>query len=299
MMNEILKTSPERFADLPGFAWKARRRDDLPGFGGLAMAHIDEGPESAPVFLCLHGQPTWSFLYRRMIPHFLKTRSRVVAPDFFGFGRSDKPADDAVYTFDFHRNSLLAFVRALDLTDVTLVVQDWGGLLGLTLPMEMPERFSRLIVMNTALPTGDLPLGKGFLDWRAYSNSQPDMAVGKLLKRACPQLSAAEVAAYDAPFPDARYKSGVRRFPNLVPEFVDSPGAAIGRAAREFWRNTWAGRSVMAIGMADPVLGAPAMRVLHRDIRGCPPPLEFAAAGHFVQEWGEEVAPAVIAALRA
>ena len=161
----------------------------------------------------------------------------------------------------------------------------------------MPERFSRLIVMNTALPTGDVPLSKGFLDWRAFSNSHPDMAVGKLLARACPHLSPAEAAAYDAPYPDARYKAGVRRFPNLVPEFPDSPGAAIGRAARDFWRNDWRGRSVMAIGMADPVLGPPVMRALHRDIRGCPPPLEFADAGHFVQEWGDEVAPAVIAAL--
>ena len=114
------------------------------------------------MFLCLHGQPTWSYLYRRMIPHFLATGSRVVAPDFFGFGRSDKPADEAVYTFDFHRGSLIALIRALDLKDVTLVVQDWGGLLGLTLPMEMPERFSRLIVMNTALPTGEVPLPEGF-----------------------------------------------------------------------------------------------------------------------------------------
>ena len=298
-MTEILRTPPERFAALPGFPWRAHSHDDLPGYSGLAMSYLDEGPTDAPVILCLHGQPTWSYLYRRMIPHFLAAGSRAVAPDFFGFGRSDKPADDAIYTFDFHRNSLLAFIRALALTDVTLVVQDWGGLLGLTLPLEMPERFARLIVMNTALPTGDMPLSKGFLDWRAFSNCHPDMAVGKLLARACPRLSAAEAAAYDAPYPDARYKAGVRRFPNLVPEFPDSPGAVVGRAAREFWRNDWRGRSVMAIGMADPVLGPPVMRALHRDIRGCPPPLEFADAGHFVQEWGDEVAPAVIAALKA
>jgi len=298
-MSEILRTPPERFINLPGFPWGAQSRDDLPGFSGLAMSYLDAGPKTAPVFLCLHGQPTWSYLYRRMIPHFLATGSRVVAPDFYGFGRSDKPADDGVYTFDFHRNSLLAFVRALDLTDITLVVQDWGGILGLTLPMEMPERFARLIVMNTALPTGDVPLPKGFLDWRAFSNSHPDMAVGKLLARACPHLSPAEAAAYDAPYPDARHKGGVRRFPNLVPEFVDSDGAAICRAAREFWRNQWRGRSIMAIGMADPVLGPPVMRALHREIRGCPPPLEFANTGHFVQEWGDEVAPAVLAALAA
>jgi haloalkane dehalogenase len=233
-----------------------------------------------------------------MIPHFLAAGSRVVAPDFFGFGRSDKPGGDGIYTFDFHRNRLLAFIRALNLTEITLVAQDWGGLLGLTLPMEMPERFSRLIVMNTALPTGDVPLGKGFLAWRAYSNGQPDMAIGKLLQRACPHLMPGEAAAYDAPYPDVRYKAGVRRFPNLVPEFVDSPGAATGRAARDFWRNEWRGQSVMAIGMTDPVLGPPAMLELHKNIRGCPPQLEFTDAGHFVQEWGDEVAPAVIAALR-
>jgi haloalkane dehalogenase len=296
-MNDILKTSAERFANLPGFPWLPQSRGDLPGFAGLSMSYLDEGPKTAPVFLCLHGQPTWSYLHRRMIPFFLATEGRVMAPDLFGFGRSDKPADEGVYTFDFHRNSLLTFVRALELNDVTLVVQDWGGLLGLTLPMEMPERFSRLIVMNTAFPTGDVPLPQGFLDWRAFSNSQPDMAIGRLLARACPHLSPAEASAYDAPYPDARYKAGVRRFPNLVPEFPDSAGAAIGRAAREFWRNDWRGQSVMAIGMTDPVLGPPVMRALHRDIRGCPPPLEFAEAGHFAQEWGEKIAPAALAAL--
>jgi haloalkane dehalogenase len=297
-MSKILKTPPERFANLPDFDWKARGRDDLAGYSGLSMSYLDEGPRTAPVFLCLHGQPTWSYLYRRMIPYFLATGSRVVAPDFFGFGRSDKPADDAVYTFGFHRSSLLAFVRALDLRDITLVVQDWGGLLGLTLPMETPERFARLIVMNTALPTGEVPLPKGFVDWRAFSNSQPDMAIGKLMSRACPHLTAAEAAAYDAPYPDASYKAGVRRFPNLVPEFPDSDGAAIERAARDFWQNTWRGKSVMAIGMTDPVLGPPVMRALHKNIRGCPPPLEFVTAGHFVQEWGDKVAPAALAALQ-
>src|SRR5262249_19401675 len=254
-MNEILRTPEERFANLPGFSWSPHSIDHLVGFAGLAMSYLDEGPATAPVFLCLHGEPTWSYLYRRMIPHFLATGSRVIAPDFFGFGRSDKPTDDAIYTFDFHRNSLIAFIRRLNLTDITLVVQDWGGLLGLTLPMEMPERFARLVVMNTILPTGDVPLTKGFLDWRAYASGHPDMAVGRLLARTCPHLSPSEAAAYDAPYPDVRYKGGVRRFPNLVPEFVDSKGAAVGRAAREFWRNEWRGPSVMAIGMTDPVLG--------------------------------------------
>jgi haloalkane dehalogenase len=300
-MGDILRTPEQRFADLPGFPWPAHQINDLPGFAGLTMSYLDEGPqkpEGAPLFLCLHGEPTWSYLYRRMIPHFLAAGGRVVAPDFFGFGRSDKPADDGVYTFDFHRDSLIAFVNALDLKDITLVVQDWGGLLGLTLPLDAPARFTRLIVMNTILPTGDVPLTTGFQDWRAYVAKNPDLDVGKLMMRTCKHLTSEELAAYDAPFPDVRYKAGVRRFPQLVPEFPDSPGAAIGRAAREFWRHDWRGQSVMAIGMADPVLGPPAMRLLHRDIANCPPPLEFPAAGHFAQEWGDEIVPAALAVLK-
>jgi pimeloyl-ACP methyl ester carboxylesterase len=153
-----------------------------------------------------------------MIPVITAAGHRVVAPDFFGFGRSDKPADDATYTFEFHRNSLLRFIERLDLRNITLVCQDWGGVLGLTLPMEMPERFSRLLVMNTALSTGDRPLGPGFIAWRKWASENPDMAIGKLLKRGTPVLSDAEAAAYDAPYPDVTYKGGVRRFPQLVPD---------------------------------------------------------------------------------
>lgn len=151
---------------------------------------------------------------RRRQPHVpLPARRRVVAPDFIGFGRSDKPEDEAVYSFDFHRAFLLDFIATKKLERITLVVQDWGGLLGLTLPMEVPERFERLLVMNTLLGTGDEPLSEGFLAWRAYVAKNPDLAVGKLLARTCPHLAPQEIAAYDAPFPDARAKAGVRRFP--------------------------------------------------------------------------------------
>ena len=153
-------------------------------------------------------------------------------------------------------------------------------------PEPAPQRFERLLVMNTALGTGDGPLGKGFLAWRAFSNSKPDMDIAGLMKRAVPSLSDAEAAAYAAPYPDARYKAGVRRFPNLVPDRPDAEGAALSRRAREFWSRNWAGKSFMAIGMKDPVLGAPAMRALRATIRNCPPPLELAEAGHFTQEAG-------------
>ena len=229
-----------------------------------------------------------------MIPVLTAAGHRVVAPDLPGFGKSDKPADDARYTFMFHRDLLKNLVERLDLHNVVLTVQDWGGLLGLTLPMEMPERFSGLLIMNTAFATGDVPLGQGFLDWRAYNNRNPDLAVGKLLARSCPHLSPAEATAYDTPYPDATFKGGVRRFPNLVPDHPDAEGAALSRRAREWFRTEWAGRTFMAVGMKDPVLGPPVMRAMAKIIRNCPPPHEVAEGGHFVQEWGAEVARAAL-----
>lgn len=258
------------------------------------MHYLDEGPRDAPVALCLHGQPTWSYLYRKMIPAFLAHGYRVVAPDFFGFGRSDKPEDESVYTFAFHRDAIMALIEALDLARITLVCQDWGGLIGLTIPMDIKGRFDRLLVMNTTLGTGDEPLSEGFLQWRAFSNRSPDMAIGALLKRAAPSLTDAEAAAYDAPYPDARYKAGVRRFPNLVPDHPDAPGAALSRRARVFWRDDWRGESFMAIGTRDPVLGAPVMQALRENIRGCPPPLELPDAGHFTQEAGSIIVESAI-----
>jgi pimeloyl-ACP methyl ester carboxylesterase len=297
---EVLRTPDERFSGLPGWSHPPHYVDiDVDSAAGhlahlarLRMAYVDEGPRDAAVTaLCLHGQPTWSYLYRKMIPVFTAAGLRVVAPDLIGFGRSDKPAQEW-YSFDTHRNALLAFVQQLDLRNVLLVCQDWGGLLGLTLPMTAPERYTRLLVMNTGLGTGTVT--EGFVKWRAYNNSQPDLAVGKLMKRGCPMLSDAEAAAYDAPFPDARYKAGVRAFPNLVPEHDEAPGAALSRAAGVFWTDDWKGESFMAIGMQDPVLGEAPMRSLARRIRGCPPPLEVAEGGHFVQEWGGPIATAAL-----
>jgi len=291
-----MRTPDERFAGLPGWNFTPNY---LQRPGGLRLHYVDEGPkDAARTWLCLHGQPTWSYLYRRMIPVFTRAGHRVVAPDFPGFGRSDKPRDEETYTFDFHREALLGVIDALDLRDIVLVVQDWGGLIGLTLPLAAPERYAALLVMNTTLATGDEPLSQGFLDWRAFANRSPDMDIAALMKRACPHLSDAEAAAYGAPFPDATYKAGVRRFPNLVPDSPDAQGAALSRLARGFWRERWTGTSLMAIGTKDPVLGSPVMKALHANIRGCPPPLEIADGGHFVQEWGEEIARAAVRRLQ-
>jgi len=290
---KVLRTPDERFQALPFFPFAPHYVDDLPGYEGLRLHYVDEGPRDArEVFLCLHGEPTWSYLYRKMIPVFAAAGARVIAPDWFGFGRSDKPEEDAVYTFAFHRGTALRLIERLDLGRITLVCQDWGGLLGLTLPHQMPGRFTRLLVMNTGLGTGQVT--EGFRQWRAYSNSQTDLPVGKLIARGKPDLSAAEIAAYDAPFPDPRHKAALQAFPNLVPDGDDAPGAAISRRAQEFWRDQWAGESFMAIGMKDPVLGEVPMRALQRTIRNCPPPMQVADGGHFVQEWGVPIAHAAM-----
>lgn len=293
-----LRTPGNAFTHLPGYSFTSHALIDLPHSVGLRLRYVDEGPRDArQTFLCLHGQPTWSYLFRKMIPVFTEAGHRAVAPDLYGFGQSDKPTDDAAYTFEFHRQTLLDVVERLDLRRITLVCQDWGGLLGLTLPMDLPDRFDRLIVMNTALGTGDVPLGRGFLAWRAYAESHPDLDVAALLKRSSPGLKDEEAAAYAAPYPDATYKAGVRAFPRLVPDRPDAPGAELSRRARTWWQEEWRGQSFMAVGMQDPVLGPPVMRLLRSQIRGCPLPLEIAQGGHFVQEdAGEQVARAALAA---
>ena len=302
MTINAVRTPDDRFENLPGWNYTPRYIDDLPGYEGLRMHYVDHGQQEGPTFLCIHGEPSWSYLFRKMAPVFTNAGHRFVAVDMFGFGRSDKPVDDEVYTYHFHRNALLAFVEYLNLRDICLVVQDWGGVLGLTLPMESPDRYTRAIIMNTGLPGGE-EAPEGFGAWRAFNRSQPDLAVGKLMKQATPILSEAEMAAYDAPYPDQSFKGGVRRFPELV--MLKEKGAAdltpaskegleTSLKAREFWREKWSGESFMAIGMQDPVLGPPAMYGLRKFIKNCPEPMEVADAGHFVQEWGEPIAKAAL-----
>lgn len=293
---DSVRTPDERFRDLKDFPWAPRYLDALPVAPALRLHYLDEGPpDAANTFLCLHGEPTWAYLYRKMIPVFLGAGGRVVAPDFFGFGRSDKPVDDAVYTFDFHRDTIMQLVERLDLRAITLVCSDWGGLAGLTVPMDMPERFTRLIVMNTALATGASP-GPGFLAWRDHVRTRPDLDVGSLMRRAVPGVTDDEVSAYAAPFPDVRSKAGVRRFPEIVPITPDMPGAALSARAAGWWSTAWRGASFMAVGMQDPVLGPEVMAVLHKMIAGCPEPLELPNSGHFVQEEGDRVARAALEA---
>ena len=298
---DALRTPDSAFADLPGYPWAPHYLNDLPSLGGLRMHYLDEGAHTQnsgaqTTYLCLHGNPSWSYIFRKMMPVFLASGARVVAPDMPGFGKSDKPKKDAVHTFTWHRQNLLELVEKLDLHNVILVVQDWGGLLGLTLPMAAPQRYKGLLVMNTMLATGDAPLTPGFLAWRDMCAKNPAFDIARLFARGNPQMSAPESAAYMAPYPDAGHRAATRVFPNMVPEFADSDGAAVSRQAREFWQHQWQGQTFMAVGGADPVLGPPAMAVLRGLIRNCPEPLLIPEAGHFVQEHGEAIAQAAVAA---
>lgn len=295
MTIKAVRTPDDRFSNLPGYDFQPNYIDTLPGYEGLRIHYLDEGPkDAAQTFLCLHGQPSWSYLYRKMLPVFVASGARVICPDWLGFGRSDKPVDDVVYTYHFHRNMMIALIKALDLKNITLVCQDWGGLLGLTIPMDMPERFDRLLVMNTAIAVGISP-GDGFTAWRAYNRTQPDLDVAGLMKRSTPVLSDAEAAAYGAPFPDQTYKAGVRRFPDMVMTDPGMEGVETSKRAAAWWADEWTGKSFMAIGAADPVLGVPQMMALKEQIRGCPRPMLIEDGGHFVQEWGVPIAEAALA----
>ena len=291
LRDDALRTPDSAFAELPGYPWAPHYVSDLPALNGLRLHYLDEGPPDARrTWLCLHGNPSWSYLYRHMIPVFLSAGDRVVAPDLIGFGKSDKPKKESAHSFSWHRQVLLEFIKRLDLRNVVLVVQDWGGILGLTLPMAAPERYTGLLVMNTLLATGDVALPLGFIARRDWCAKNPAYDIGRLLARGNPHLSAQECAAYMAPFPDAGHRAATRAFPRMVPEFQDDDGAAVSRAAREFWRHQWQGRSLIAVGLQDPVLGSSVMEQLRAEIQSSSEAIRMENAGHFVPEFGTVIA---------
>ncbi|HEY7834929.1 MAG TPA: haloalkane dehalogenase [Ktedonobacterales bacterium] len=294
----IIRTPDERFADLPGYPF-APRYIELAGLGGARMHYVDEG--AGQVILCLHGEPSWSYLYRTMIPP-LSTVGRVIAPDFLGFGRSDKFTETDDYSFQMHRDALVALLDALALRDITLVCQDWGGLIGLRVASELPERFARLVVMNTGLPTGDGHMPKAFYAWQQFALSTPDLPIGLIIRNGLAhgdQMPDAVLAAYDAPFPDARYKAGARAFPALVPTQPDQPGAAEMRRAREVLAG-WTKPALVLFADGDPITtgGDAFFRELLPGARD-QPEITIHDAGHFLQEErGAEIAEHIVAFVR-
>jgi haloalkane dehalogenase len=298
----VLRTPEARFANLPDYPFAPHYVDLAQAIhrdGEARMHYVDEG--AGEVVLCLHGEPSWSFLYRRMIP-ILARRARVVAPDLFGFGKSDKFTERADYSYKMHRAAVLGFLDALSLDQITLVCQDWGGLIGLQLAGQFPERFARLVIMNTALPTGEEEVGPGFLAWRDYVASTPDLPIGSLFARAIVEESRRTqeiLAGYEAPFPDRSYKEGAHAFPALVPITPDAPGAAENHTA---WKTLerWSKPCLLMFGDKDPVLGLPAGKIFERRIPTAGTMVVIENAGHFLQEdKGEEIAERIVAFLAA
>ncbi len=295
---ETLRTPDERFVDLPGWAWEPHYADVDADGATVRMAYVDEGPADGRPVLLLHGEPSWSYLYRWMIPPLLDAGLRVVAPDLIGFGRSDKPAALEDYTYARHVEWLQSLVvDHLDLRGIVLVCQDWGGLLGLRLVAEHPERFAAVVASNTMLPTGDHDPGEAFRAWREFSRTAERFDIGRIIDRASTrELSPEEIAAYDAPFPDESFKAGARQFPSLVPITPDDPASAANRAAWEVLKS-WDKPFVCAFGDSDPITGG-ADRVLRKLIPGAEgqPHVTLEGVAHFSQEdGGEQLAEVVLA----
>jgi haloalkane dehalogenase len=291
---EVLRTPDDRFADLPGFDFVPRYVET----GGLRLHYLDEGPPDHPdTVLLLHGEPSWCFLYREMIPVLVAAGHRVIAPDLVGFGRSDKPARRSDYTYASHVEWLRqALFDRLGLRDLTLVCQDWGGLLGLRLVAEHPDRFRRVVAANTGLPTGDQKLDEAFMNWQRFSQSVPELPVGFIVQSGTTsQLSEEIVAAYDAPFPDERYKEGARQFPLLVPTSPDDPASEDNRRAWESLRR-FDKPFLCAFSDGDPITRG-ADRLFIEQVPGAKGQSHstIVGGGHFLQEdKGTELAAVVV-----
>jgi haloalkane dehalogenase len=294
---EFLRTPDERFENLPGFPWAPHYLmvDDCEG-GLLRMHYLDEGPRDAQVVLLMHGEPSWCYLYRKMIPILRAAGYRVIAPDLIGFGRSDKPSKRTDYTYQRHVDWVRALLLQLDLTGITLVCQDWGGLIGLRLVGEHPERFARVVAANTMLPTGDHHPGEAFLKWQAFSQATPVFGVSMIIASTCTsRLTPDIMAAYDAPFPDESYKEGARQFPMLVPVRPDDPASAPNRKAWETLAR-FEKPFLCAFSDKDPITRA-AGPILQKLIPGCQgqPHTTIENGGHFLQEdQGEALARVVV-----
>ena len=277
----VLRTPDSRFVDLPDYPFEPHYLEVEPN---VRMHYVDEGPRDGSVVLMLHGEPSWSYLYRHMIPPVVEAGHRVIAPDLIGFGKSDKPADRSAYTYATHVAWVGTLLERLDLTDITLVCQDWGSLIGLRLAAEMEPRFGRIALSNGMLPTGSERVPPVFAVWKAFSRYSPIFPIARIVQAGTKRkLSSAEVAAYDAPFPSGAYKAGARVFPGLVPTSPDDPAAPAQRAAWEVFER-WEKPFLLAFSDGDPITRG-GDRYVKRRVPGAEgQPHVTLRGGHFVQE---------------
>jgi haloalkane dehalogenase len=289
---DAYRTPDERFADLPGYPFQPHYVE----WQGLRMHYVDEGPREADPILLLHGEPDWSYLYRKMVP-ILGGSFRVVAPDYVGFGRSDKPTDIGWYSFDRHVDSVKSLVRELDLRRTTVVVQDWGGPIGLRVAVEMKDRFARLVVLNTGLFADDNWPTEGFLRWRAFAERVGlDIEVGRVMQASMKTpLDAATVAAYEAPWPVRESKAGVAAFPLLVPLNANEPSAGVLRKVADELRG-WDVPALVCWSDGDPVFTLDHGEAMANNLPGAHGRLSLVeGAGHMLQEdAGEEIAKRIV-----
>lgn len=288
----VLRTPDERFAGLPGYDFEPRYVE----VDGLRLHYVDQGPGDAAPVLLLHGEPSWCYLYRKMVPPIVAAGHRAVAPDLAGFGRSDKPTRKEDYSYQFHVDTLAAFLEALDLRDITLVCQDWGGLIGLRVAAEHADRFVRIVAANTGLPTGDQKMSDAFLAWQRLSQEATEFDIGRIVQDGTATgLSPEVVAAYDAPFPDDSYKAGARIFPSLVPTRPDDPASEANRRAWQALQR-WEKPFLTAFSDSDPITRG-GERVFQAMVPGTKdqPHTTIQGGGHFLQEdKGEELAGVVV-----
>ena len=294
---QALRTPDERFANLHGWTFEPKYVDIPDGAGGsMRMHYVDEGPADAAPVLLLHGEPSWAYLYRKMVPVLVSAGHRAIAPDLIGFGRSDKPAEKSDYTFQRHVDWMKSFVEQLNLTNVTFFGQDWGSLIGLRVVAEDPDRFARVVIGNGGLPTGDQSPGEAFLRWQKFSQEAPTFHIGRLIQGATTtKLSDEIVAAYDAPFPDDSYKAGARIFPSLVPTTPDDPAAPANRKAWEVLMK-WEKPFLTTFSDSDAVTKG-GERAFQGRVPGAEgqPHVTIEDAGHFLQEdKGEDLAQIVV-----
>lgn len=283
---EIFRTPDERFADLPQYDFTPHYVE----LDGLRLHFVDEGPRDGAPIVCFHGEPTWAYLYRKMVPPLVAAGFRVICPDYAGFGRSDKPTDRRWYSYDRHVQLVSALLDRLDLHDATAVVQDWGGPIGLRWAVEHDDRVAALVILNTGIFTGRV--SKGFLAWRAFAERNPDLPISFVIEGATKTAVPPEViAAYEAPFPSAESKAGAAQFPLLVPTEDDAPGAEEMRAVADAL-SRWEKPALVAFSDSDPVFPHPKSGQVFCDrIPGARPQVTIAGAAHFLQEdEGEQIA---------
>ncbi len=295
---QTLRTPDERFVGLPGFPFEPHHAEIADGDGGRLRVHyLDEGPADGGTVLLMHGEPSWCYLYRHMIPILVGAGYRCVAPDLVGFGRSDKPTEQSDYTYARHVEWMRELLfDVLDLNDISYFGQDWGSLIGLRLVGEHPERFARIAIGNGALPTGDGPVNEAFLQWQQFARDSPVFPIGRIVDGgSVTDLTEDVVAAYDAPFPDDSYKAGARVFPSLVPTTPDDPAAPANRAAWETLRR-FRRPFLCTFSDQDPILGK-GDGVFKREVPGAydQPHVTIEGGGHFLQEdCGPELARVLV-----